>query len=334
MEGININYKPGIKNFLSDITGNFTISRCGIDLLNRLLINLNSNLVNKTLDNASGASSVTVMHASNSVDAFFPGNLKALAFAEGSRVLSLFSNGLIEYKPEKKKFKRKKKKKSKQASIDAAKEFTCGVSDLTSLIFPLAALPTRTSTLLCEMLEEFAVKLSDFIQDNGGDSIKKEDVRDAIGNLLPDQMSKHAIAEGTRMTFLHEARKRGRLDRKRKRTSDTASPEFTSGVTNLMSFMFPHVSLPAQPTAIICEMLEEVALNISDFIQTKAGNSINEEHIRDAIVNLLPEEMSHHAIAEGGRNILLYEAGGLETVGKRRRTTATGQARKRSTKRH
>lgn len=314
-----INYKPGIKKCLSDIPGNFTIYRNWIDLLNRLFLNLNSKLINKSLDVASGTSNVTAIHARNAVDDLFVGNLKFCAFAECNRVLSLYSNGLIEYKPAKKSFGKKKKKKGKKALIDAAKEFTCGVTDLTSLIFPQASLSIPTTPILCEMLEELAVKLSDFVEAKVKDRIKKEDVKDAIESLLPGQVSKHAITEGARMIFLYEAERRGRLGRKRKRTSATASPEFASGVSYIMSLAFPQASITAQSIEIMCEMLEEVALDISDFVQNKAEKCINQEHIRDAIVNLLPEQMSHHGIAEGSRMMLLYEEGRLEIVGKKKK---------------
>lgn len=325
-----INYKTSIKKCLSDVVGNFTIDKNGMNLMNRLFQNLNSKLIHKSLDVASGAATVTLLHARSAVNDLFTGNLKFCAFAECDRILSLYSNGLIEYTPVTKWFAQKKKKKTKKAIVDAAKEFTVGVSDLKSLIFPQASLPTRTATIVCELLEELAVKLSYFIQSKVKNSIKKENVRDAIENLLPGQVSKHAIAEGARMVFLYVADRRGRFGRKRKRPSATDSSDFSSAVCDLMSLKFPQASLPAQSSEDVCEMLEEVALDISDFVQTKAQNCIKQDHIREAVVSLLPEQIAHHALAEGARMMMLYEAGCLETVGKKRKITAASTTRKKS----
>lgn len=323
---LNINYKPGIKKFLSDIAENFIIHRSGNDLLNRLLLNLNSKLINKSLDIAGDSSNVTATHARNAVEALFTGNLKDLAFAEGDKILTLYRNGLVEYKPEKKTFKRKKKKG--KDLIVAAKEFTKGVSDLTSSIFPQASFPSKTTTVLCEILEEMAVNISDFLQEKGKDCIKQDDVKEAVVNLLPDQISKHAIAEGTKMILSYETERREKFARKKKRTSDTASLEFNRGVSYLTSLMFPQASILTESTEMVCEILEEMAVKISEFVQTKAKDCIKEKDVRDTIINLLPEQMSHHAIAEGARRTVLYESEMLDQFGRTRKTTVSAQRSK------
>lgn len=226
-------YKPEIKKLFSKMSTDCKITTNGMDLINELLQDLSSKLVDEILDIANGASNLLVTDARKAVNALFKNKLKRLALAEGNRVVSLYANGLIQFeykrkgakhkifKPKKERRKDldtaafeyeatdikaqivKPKKKIEKAIDSAAFEFSRGIRNLTRLIFSGASIPPAAVMLLCEIIEEVAVKISDFAQRNGRNCIKQVDVRDAAVNFLPVRMSKHAIAEGAKMTFLY-----------------------------------------------------------------------------------------------------------------------------------
>lgn len=226
-------YKPAIKKLLTNMNTNCKIATNGTELINELLQDLSFKLVDEILDIANGASDLMVADARKAVNALFKKKLKRLALAEGNRVVSLYVNGLIEFEYKAKEAKArtvrrkkesredldtaefeyeakytkartvKRKKEIKKAIHPAAFEFSRGICDLMRLIFPEASLPSEAVLLLCEKVEEMAVAISAFAQRNGRNCIKQADVRDAAVNLLPVGMSKHATAEGAKMTFLY-----------------------------------------------------------------------------------------------------------------------------------
>lgn len=338
------------------------------------------------------------------------------------------------------------KPEKRKTSAISPLDFAQGVSNLTSLIFPQALLPAQSIETICKILEEITMEISDFVQRHARNYIKQKDVRDAIVNLLPDQLSYHAIAEGARMTFLFKegrqmkhdefekvrktivstqrprrgrstvskekpkprirkspkqsrSRSTARTKRRKARTTRSARKsksravkrtqkqkrkitegleetyksrsststqshkrrkaraskqrsklriresstksksrkfkartpkpkakttvrtqiskerkisavsqfDFAQGVSELTSLIFPEASLQAQTSENICDMLTEIALKISHFVQRKEEKCIKLKNVRSAIVSLFPDRMSGPAIAEGARMTMLYE---------------------------
>ena len=207
-----VNYKQSIKKIVSE-TMDMSLTKNGTDIINKLIDSLNLKLVNFCLELDRTKDEMNVVKVRNVVNELYPGNLKGLALAEGNRILTLYNNGLIAYKPDYPDLAKRKKKTKKAIAVEAL-EFTGGISVLTSMIFPEVSLQDQANGILCDLLEEIAMKISDLAQEKKNDNITLEDVRDALGHLFPPEILKHALAEGARTTMLYETGMLREMDRK------------------------------------------------------------------------------------------------------------------------
>ena len=206
------NFKQNIKKILSE-TIRMTLTKDGMIIINKIIDFLNSKMVHNCLELESTKDEMNAVTVRNVVDNFFPANLKRLALAEGNRILMLYNNGLISYKPHYPDVVKRKKKTKKAIEVEAM-EFNAGISVLKSLIFPEASFQDQAKTILCELLEEVAIKISDFVPLKKSDNIILEDIRAALGQVLPPELSKHALAEGARIAMLFEMGMLQAMDRK------------------------------------------------------------------------------------------------------------------------
>lgn len=208
-----INFNTGIRKIEHAVHPSMSLTRNALKLLADIIKHLNETFVGRCLAKFKPNRKNNVMKlsvASKAVHEVCSGNIKSLAVAEGNKCLLKYNCALLQYNPRDKitlNIKAKENQKIKARKQERGTEYSRGVSNLSKLVFPEATLHTKGKEAICKILAKLSNKICGTVKNScqNQETMTAQDVRTAMESILPEEMRKHALAEGAKMIFFYES---------------------------------------------------------------------------------------------------------------------------------
>ncbi|CAH2015820.1 unnamed protein product [Acanthoscelides obtectus] len=262
---------------------------------------------------------ITSREIQTAVRLLLPGELAKHAVSEGTKAVTKYtsSNGKAAKKAGKaqkniSKSDKKKKRRRKES-------YAIYIYKVLKQVHPDTGISSKAMSIMNsfvnDIFERIAAEASRLAHYNKRATITSREIQTAVRLLLPGELAKHAVSEGTKaVTKYTTAKKAGKAqknisksDKKKKRRRKES---YAIYIYKVLKQVHPDTGISSKAMSImnsfVNDIFERIAAEASRLAHYNKRATITSREIQTAVRLLLPGELAKHAVSEGTKAVTKY----------------------------